>query len=743
MSVEGAVYETAQTLDGREREAFLDKVFHGDAKGRARMERLLKRSGESAAFFLEVNEHGAMLAEEVLENSPAEEVVLDEEPALEGPDSQFGPYRLISQIGEGGCGVVYEAEQLEPVRRRVALKIIRMGMNTRSVIARFEAERQALALMDHPNIARVFDAGETTSGRPYFVMERVSGERITTWCDSVKLDLVGRINLFIRVCHGIQHAHQKGVIHCDIKPSNILVTMQDGEPMPKVIDFGIARAAAPSDTLMRPPRMMPDQFIGTPSYMSPEQVSMSGMDVDTRSDVYSLGALLYELLGGRAPFNEQSLERAGIAETRRTLLEDEPPLLSRMLMGLPADELARIADARGEEPGKFLARMRGDLEWIVTRAMAKNRNHRYQTVNALAADLSRYLNNEPVSAHKASRFYLLEKFVRRNRAACFSALAVVISLVAGLGTSTFMYLSERKALAEQARLSREAESARKRETWLREQAQARANVSQVAVLLGAGKIEQADALLSKSPLESIEPSREASDVFRALGNWNALYGRWKQAVQCYVLLDQANRFDDPEKTVEGTDLLAIGPALLANHDLAAYEKFRKETLDYYFPAKNSVQAERLLKICLLKPANSEILGRLKSAAEICARGVPTQSGIPTFPQWEAFSMVLYNHRCGNVEETLEWGRRSFNFPDPAGSRLAAVLSLTAMAHYRAGDAAAAAKDMEKSKRFIEEGKQMPLAERGSWFSWVIADILLEEAEKEIGASAPRVDTRDR
>ncbi len=208
--------------------------------------------------------------------------------------------------------------------------------------------------------------------------------------------------------------------------------------------------------------MMPDQFIGTPSYMSPEQVSMSGMDVDTRSDVYSLGALLHELLGGRAPFNEQSLERAGIAETRRTLLEDEPPLLSRMLMGLPADELARIAEARGEEPGKFLARMRGDIEWIVTRAMAKNRNHRYQTVNALAADLSRYLNNEPVSAHKASRVYLLEKFVRRNRAACFSALAVVISLVAGLGTSTFMYLSERKALAEQARLSREAESARKR-----------------------------------------------------------------------------------------------------------------------------------------------------------------------------------------------------------------------------------------------------------------------------------------
>jgi serine/threonine protein kinase len=744
MSVEGAVYETALALEGREREAFLDKVFFGDPKGRARMARLLKRSGESAAFFLEVNEHGAVLAEEVLENSPAAEAVLAEEPELEGPDSQFGPYRLISQIGEGGCGVVYEAEQLEPVRRRVALKIIRMGMNTRSVIARFEAERQALALMDHPNIARVFDAGETTSGRPYFVMERVSGERITKWCDSVKLNVVGRINLFIRVCHGIQHAHQKGVIHCDIKPSNILVTMQDGAPMPKVIDFGIARAAAPSDTPTRALRAMPDQFIGTPSYMSPEQVSMSGMDVDTRSDVYSLGALLYELLGGRAPFNEQSLEQAGIAETRRTLLEDEPPLLSRMLADLPEEELAKIALARGEEPRKFLARMRGDLEWIVAGAMAKNRNHRYQTVNALAADLGRYLNDEPVSTHKASRIYLLEKFVRRNRAACFSAMAVVVSLVAGLGTSTFLYLSEKKALAEQARLSREAESARKRETWLREQAQARANVSRVAVLLGAGKIEQADALLSKSPLETIEPSREAADVFRALGNWNALYGRWKQAVQCYVLLDQANRFDNPEKTVEeGSDLLAIGPALLANHDLAAYDKFRLETLDYYFPAKNSVQAERLLKICLLKPANSEILGRLKGAAEICARGVPTQSGMPTFPQWEALSMTLYNHRCGNIEQTLEWGRRSFNFPDPAGSRLSAVLSLTAMAHYRAGDKIAAVRDLEKARRFIEEGKLMPLAERGSWFSWVIADILQEEASGEIGNTALPGEKRDR
>ncbi len=732
MNIEGAVYETALALEGIERQKFLDKVFRDDPEGRARMERMLQRSGESNALFLELHEHGGLLASEILEGSMSDELpVAAVENGPEEPGMQIGPYRLISRIGEGGCGVVYEAEQLEPVRRRVALKVIRLGMDTENVIARFEAERQALALMDHPNIAHVFDAGATSTGRPYFVMERVTGERITTWCDREKLDIPARIHLFIGVCQAIQHAHQKGVIHRDIKPSNILVTSKDGVPMPKVIDFGIAKAANPSGGLMQNGWTMRDQFIGTPPYMSPEQVDLSGVDVDTRSDVYSLGALLHELLCGRAPFDEAQLSKLGISEMRRTILEVDPPLMSRRLATMPRKELEEIATARREEPGRLISRLRGDLESIVATAIAKNRNDRYQTVNALAADLRRFLANEPVLAHRPGRLYLLRKFIRRNRVVCLSALAVVGSLVAGLGASTWLYFRERKALAARELLRREAESARARETWLREQAQARANVSQVAVLLSEGKIEEADALLRKSPLESIEPSREAAGVFRALGNWNAVYGRWKQAVQCYVLLDQANRLDDPVKTLEEFDLLAIAPALLAHEDQEAYERFRREILDLYLPVQNSLQAEHLLKATLLTPANPEMLERLRGTADICAQGIPTESGVERFAEWEALSMALYSYRMGDMNRALEWATESFKYPITTGSRYATLYSITAMAQFRLGNPRQAVRDIREARRLIKAGEELPLTDRGYWFSWMIARILLDEAERTI------------
>lgn len=733
-SIEHAVFDAALLIeDEKERESFLRMFFRGNRQGLDRVRRMLNQRGESSAFFLDASEHRGILAKEILRDEPDEALLF--EPDIEKLGTKVGPYVLISRIGEGGCGVVYEAEQLEPVRRRVALKVIRLGMDTESVIARFAAEKQALALMDHPNIAHVYDAGTTETGRPYFVMERVSGERITAFCDREQLNIASRIELFIQVCHAIQHAHHKGVVHRDIKPSNILVTLQDGAPTPKVIDFGIAKATEPH--LLEGSRTMVDQIVGTPPYMSPEQVELTGIDVDTRSDVYALGALLHELLGGAPPFDEGRLAKASISEMRRILLEEEPPLLSRKLAGLPGEELVQIAAARGEQPARFIARLRGDLDWIVAMALAKDRNRRYQTVTALATDLRRFLASEPVSASQPSRLYLARKFLRRNRIACVSGAAVVVSLVAGLGAATSMYLSEREALAEQERLRRVAESARSHESRLRKQAQARANVSQAAVLLADGKIDEADELLRESPLDSIEPSREAARVFRVLGDRNAFYGRWKQALQCFVLLDQANRLDDPTRIVEKIELLMIAPALQAHGDPGAYEKFRRETLDNYLPARNANQAEHLLKACLLSPADETILRRLKGSAEICADPKPPKNGQP---QWNAFALTLYNHRLGDSRETLKWGKKCLAYADPAGSRAAAVLALTAMAHFRSGHPQKGMADIEEAQlrllKTIPSELRMLSPKQGSWYDRLIAQILIDEAEREMGLAAP-------
>jgi Serine/threonine protein kinase len=734
-NVEDAVFEAALSLDEEEREALLQAVFRENPEGLARVRRMLDRHGEAAAFFLDLSEHSKLLAEDVLRSDPAAVEVRDAcEELSERPGAMIGPYRILSKLGGGGSGVVYEAEQQFPARRIVALKVLRPGMDTESVIARFRVECQALALMDHPNIARVYDAGATPEGRPYFVMERVRGERITAVCDRERLDIASRIRLFIQVCHGIQHAHQKGVIHRDIKPSNILVSHEDGMLVPKVIDFGIAKATDPSWTEDRTLWTTRDQIVGTPPYMSPEQVDMSGIDVDMRTDVYSLGALLYELLGGKPPFDGDALMKAGISAMRHTLLEKDPPVISRMLASLPAEELERIAAARQEDPDRLASRLRVDLDWIVARAMEKDRNRRYQTVNALAADLSRHLSHQPVLARRPGRFYVLAKFVRRNRLACGFGAAVAISLLAGLGVSTTLYFREREALAEQERLGSEAEAARSRESQLRRSVQTRANVSLAAVLLADGKIEEADALLLESPPESIEPSREAAGVFRALGGRNAIYGRWPQALRCFLLLAQANRLDDPVRILEQNDVLTIAPALLKGGAREAYETFRLEAMDRHLPVTNSVQAERLLKICLLTPADGEILQRLAPAAQVCWRGIQKE-GLGRSVEWEAFSLALYHFRRGDLPRALEWIEKTLSHPDPAGSRKAATLCLRAIAMAEIGDRRGAIVDYEEAQAIVQAGTQFgPDWEertRGTWYSWVMADLLLEEAKRTI------------
>ncbi|MGH6785087.1 MAG: serine/threonine-protein kinase, partial [Sphingomicrobium sp.] len=319
------------------------------------------------------------------------------------------------------------AEQQEPVRRRVALKIIRLGMDTRSVIARFEAERQALAMMDHPNIARVYDAGATDTGRPYFVMELVRGIRVTEYCDQNNLATEDRLNLFVQICQAIQHAHQKGIIHRDIKPSNILVTLHDGVPVPKIIDFGIAKATEGRLTNATVYTEL-HQIIGTPAYMSPEQAELNGLDTDTRSDIYSLGVLLYELLTGRTPFDPKDLAKAGLDEIRRRIREEEPARPSTRLSTLAANELTDIAARRHAQAPELLGLLRGDLDWIVMRCLEKDRTRRYETANGLAMDIKRFLANEPVAARPPSTSYRLQKFARRHKVGLAASIGVAATV---------------------------------------------------------------------------------------------------------------------------------------------------------------------------------------------------------------------------------------------------------------------------------------------------------------------------
>src|SRR5271165_859074 len=439
---EKAVFcEALEMTDPDQRRQFLDQACGADKALRAQVERLLASSQSAGDFFSDCAPS--------LEPAPADaaQVLSAAESAVEPeiPETKcIGPYKLLQRLGEGGYGVVYMAEQEQPIRRRVALKIIKLGMDTRNVIARFEAERQALALMDHPNIARVLDAGATETGRPYFVMELVYGVKITDYCDQNRVSMQERLQLFIQVCNAVQHAHQKGIIHRDLKPSNIMVTMHDGVPVPKVIDFGIAKATEQRLTDATVYTQL-HQFIGTPAYMSPEQAEMTSLDIDTRSDIYSLGVLLYELLAGITPFDPKELMASGIEAMRKTIREKEPMRPSTRFATLKGEELTTTAKRRSADKSKLFHQLEGDLDWIVMKCLEKDRTRRYETANGLAADLKRHLDNEPVVARPPSQLYRLQKAWRRNKAATSGVASVALALVVGLGLATAALVRERAA----------------------------------------------------------------------------------------------------------------------------------------------------------------------------------------------------------------------------------------------------------------------------------------------------------
>jgi WD40 repeat protein/serine/threonine protein kinase len=461
---EATILERALTFATvEERNAYLQGACQDKPELRARIESLIFAHQAAGGF---LRDKTATQDTTTLAMTPSPETE---------PGTVIGHYKLLEKIGEGGFGVVYVAEQKEPIKRRVALKIIKLGMDTKQVVARFEAERQALALMDHPNIAKVLDAGATETGRPYFVMEFVRGIPLTQYCDEKVLHTHQRLDLFIKICQAVQHAHQKGIIHRDLKPSNILVTLHDWVPVPKVIDFGIAKATQ-GELTEKTVYTQFQQFIGTPAYMSPEQAEMSGLDIDTRSDIYSLGVLLYELLTGKTPFDSQELLASGLDEMRRRIREEEPVRPSTRVSSMIGEESTTTAKRRGADMPKLIHLLRGDLDWIVMKCLEKDRTRRYETANAVAMDLQRHLNNEPVVARPPSTGYRLQKSFHRNKVVFTAAGLVSLALVLGVVVSSWEAVRAIAARRSEAEERQKAE----RNAALANKESARAKASELA-----------------------------------------------------------------------------------------------------------------------------------------------------------------------------------------------------------------------------------------------------------------------
>jgi eukaryotic-like serine/threonine-protein kinase len=721
--IERTLFEAALDLaDPALREAFLDKTCAADPALRERLGALLAAHVEAATFFDFIPPAPPGSGETAPPpEAPADPPVgKDAGSATVGADpARIGRYRIVRRLGEGGCGVVYLAEQEEPVRRQVALKIIRLGMDTERVIARFALERQALAMMNHPHIARVFDAGATDAGRPFFVMELVTGERITTYCDTRRLSVRERLDLFIQVCLAVQHAHQKGILHRDLKPSNVLVAVQDGVATPKIIDFGVAKAVSshaadePSVTLGA------DQFIGTPAYMSPEQAEPGRGDVDTRADIYSLGALLYELLTGRPPFDSKHLVDAGLDALRHTLREVDPPAPSALLRSLPADAVAELAARRRCTPSAITATLRRDLDWVVMRALEKDRQRRYSTAQGLAVDLRRYLDDEPVVARPPGGCYQLGKLVRRHRFAFVAGAAILATLLGGLGASTWLYLRERAALQEQTRLRAIAEDAEK--------------ISNAVFLSRENRMEEANSLLAAVRHSPDRPSFEGLTAYRTIGTWLGGRQRWAEAADRFAVVERVGQLDSWRDVT--MDHHAYGVALLMSNDVARYETFRHDHAKRFAAVENGDAVGRVLKICLLRPADAHLQQSLHALGERVERWFSTLPNLAPLDNgvvWSSLPVALWRYRQGDISgaryaTALGYDEGLHSSALTASKR--ALLALCALSEGHRDTAAsllatARADIAAKFASGLVEGKPSD----GFWYDWAFAKLLLDEAE---------------
>lgn len=716
---EEELFDAARTItDLVERDTFLGQECGADTRLRQRLESMLDPTNDVDAFFEESAQsiNTAEVAEQIRKD-PAEE---------EEVGVKIGRYRLLQRLGDGGCGVVYLAEQEEPVRRAVALKIIRLGMETERVISRFEAERQALAMMDHPNIARVFDAGETAGGSPYFVMEHVRGEALTDYCRVHRLGIIDRLKLFMQVCHAIQHAHQKGIIHGDIKPSNIIVSEHDGGAVPRVIDFGIARATEAGFSEMMLFSGPDKQVLGTPSYMSPEQIQLGGLDVDTRSDIYSLGVLLYELLTDLQPFDKDRLANVGIADLRRIVGKEDPVLPSARIESVGAEEVNTIAASLNKTPKGLVSRLRGDLDSIVMKAMSKDRRRRYETADALATELKRYLEDEPVAAHTPGFFYRYRKMVKRNRTMVLASTAVALTLIFGLGLSTWLLLREREA-------RQRAEAAEQQQARLRQEAEFRGLLTEAAMLVSNEEYAEADVLLGGVELN--DATMEGAAVFRALGEWHAINERWRLAAERFKTLLRVNQLEGAD--VSSLDYLELGPVLLELGDLDEYDRFRRQAVER-FSGVDLPFADRIVKISLLVSANSELLRQLEPFAEASQEAIHTAetSGDNFQAAWRSMSHALFEYRRANYAEAVAYANRCFAYGAPNAPRDAAAGFVLAMASYQMGrtdDAETAYRDAARlvdSKFLTNIDLGNPV--QGFWFDWAFSRVVMREASRLLG-----------
>jgi serine/threonine protein kinase len=705
LEIEQALFAaTLELSDPAHRQAFLDKTCAADPSLRARIQSLLDANARAEGFFDFVPPSPRP--------DPSASTTLSE-PVPYHDQAHIGPYRIIRHLGEGGCGVVYLAEQEAPVRRSVALKIVRLGMDTERIISRFLRERQTLAMMSHPCIARIFDAGATDSGRPYFAMELVEGERITTYCETRRLTIQQRLELFIQVCLAVQHAHQKGVLHRDLKPSNVLVTGQDDSAIPKVIDFGIAKTIDPYGETAADDTHAVEQFIGTPAYMSPEQAAEGRPDVDTRADIYGLGALLYELLAGRPPFDSDDLMKKGLDVMRRTLRDVDPPSPSALLRSLPADELAILADRRRCAPGTLIATLRHDLDWVVMHALEKDRSRRYATAQGLASDLRRFLDHEPVTARPPGALYRLSKITRRHRTAVFGGVAVFIALLGGLGVSTQLYLREREALREKSRLLELAEDAER--------------ISQAVFLSRDNRMEEANAILSDVRHSPDRPTFEGLTAYRMIGEWLALRQRWSEAAARFAVVERVGELDAWDSVT--LDHQAYGVALLMSRDFKGYETFRQNHADRFANVTNGDAVARVLKTCLLRPIDSTQRRRLEPLGQ---RAEDWFARLPPKVDrgWAAIPVALWRYRTGDVNGALQvLHAHHRNSHDSLGTNLRVLLGMCARQqgdHARAESLLTIARD-DIAAQFSGNLVQRPNRE-DFWYDWGFARLLLEEAE---------------